>query len=192
MPDPTISEAMQEALANASTDKILIGTISIYFEGLQDDDGNPDELYLFGGENSHAVTDDGVPLLYARIEDGAPRNAGQIVEFKGVPFNLTLPPMTGDASAVAQLSVDSVDRKGHALLEAAATGGKRIYVTVRFYISGAEADGPTSLPPRRYIMVGAAGANAAIEAGLTFLALGNKPFPAETYTPEDFRTLAYA
>lgn len=192
MPDPSLSEAMQEALANASTDRILIDTISIYFDGLVDDEGNPSELRLFGGENAHAVRDDGVPLLYAKIEDDAEREAGEIVEFLGVPYQLMLPPMTSQSVAAAQLSVDSVDRKAHSLLEQAALSGKQITVTLRFYIAGEEATGPTSLPPREFIMVGGSGANASIDARLVFIAIGKKPFPATTYTPERFGTLVNA
>lgn len=192
MPDPTLDEVTQEAYASASPDKLMIDTISIYYDGLVDDDDNPSELYLFDGNNSHAVNEEGVPLLVARIEADAPRNAGAVITMLGIPFVITPAPMTTETVAAAQLSIDSVGHESHDLLEAAAKGGKQIEVTYRLYRSGAEDEGPQSLPPRRFIMVGATGSNASVDARLVFLAIGKKPFPADTYRPDEFRTLAYA
>ncbi len=192
MPDPTLSEVEQEAYASASPDKLMIDTISIYYDGLVNDNDEPDELFLFNGNNAHSVSDEGVPLLFARIEAGAPRRAGELVTMLGIPFQLTRAPMTTETVAAAQLSIDSVEREAHDLLEAAAKGGKQIEVTYRSYRSGAEDGGPESLPPRRFIMTGASGSNASIDGRLVFLAIGKKPFPADTYRPDEFRTLSYA
>src|SRR3989304_5127951 len=59
--DPTLDGGLQEAYASASPDKILIDTISIYYDGLVDGEDNPAELYLFNGENSTTVSEAGGP-----------------------------------------------------------------------------------------------------------------------------------
>lgn len=190
--DPTLNDVLQEAYASASVDKVIIDTLSFYYDGLVNDDEQPDEVYLFKGENYSSLTEDGVPLLLARIEAGAARNAGQVVTFRGVPFALTLPPMTNEPVAAAQLSIDSVNREMHDLLEAAAKGGKAIEVTYRSYVVGLENDGPQSLPPRRFLLSGVTGNNASVQGRLMFLHIGSRAYPFDSYRPETFRTLQYA
>lgn len=191
MPDPSLNEVLQEAYASASPDKIIIDTISVYYEGLVDGDDEPDELYLFKGENATAVSEAGVPLLTARIEASAARNAGEVVTFLGIPFDLTLPPMTTEAVAAAQITIDSVGREMHDALEAAAKGGKQIEITYRSYVKGLEDGGPQSLPPRKFIMTGASGANASVGGRLAFISIGNRQYPFDSYRPDIFRTLQY-
>lgn len=191
MPDPSLDDVLAEAFASASADKQIIDTISIWYDGLQPTDGGDEELYLFNGDNATTITEDGVPLLTARIEAGAPRNAGQLVTFIGIPFSITLPSMADEAEASAQLRVDSVGREMHTLLEAAAKGGKTIYVTYRAYVKGTETDGPHNLPPRRFIFSDAAAMNDAVEGRLAFLAIGNRAYPFDSYTPDRFPTLSY-
>src|SRR5581483_11030388 len=191
MPDPTLNDVLQEAYASASPDKIIIDTVSIYYAGLVDDHGDPAELYLFSGENSTTVREDGVPLLVARIEAAAARNPGALVTFLGIPFQLTLPAVNIEAVAAAQFTIDSVEREMHAVLEAAAKSSKQIEVTYRSYVKGLEDAGPQSLPPRKFIMQGASAGNASASGRLAFLSIGNIPYPFDTYRAETFRTLVY-
>lgn len=192
MPDPTLDEVLQEAYASAAPDKIVIDTISVYYDGLLNAQAEPDELYIFGGENASAVDEKGVPLLVARIEQDALRHGGELVTFLGIPFSITLPPMNTEAVAAAQITIDSVGREMHDILEAAAKAGKQIEITYRAYVRGNETEGPQSLPPRKFIFTGAVAANASVSGRLAFLAMGNRPYPFDTYTPEVFRTLQYA
>ncbi|MEX0752361.1 MAG: DUF1833 family protein [Xanthobacteraceae bacterium] len=191
MPDPTLNEVMEEAYASASPDKIIIETISFYHAGMVNGLGNPDEVYLFNGNNGTSVTEEGIPLLSARIEPSAARNAGQVVTFLGRPFAITLPSMRDEVVASAALAVDSVNREMHNLLETAAKGGKQIEVTYRSYIKGVELDGPQSLPPKKFILTGVTASGNGIAGRLAFLAIGNRPFPFDTYRPDKFKTLQY-
>lgn len=192
MPDPTLDEVLQEAYASASPDKVIIDTISVYYDGLVNAQNAPDELYLFTGENATEVSDEGLPLLLARIEDDAPRRAGELVTHLGIPFAITLPPMTTDSVAAAQITIDSVGRELHDILEAAAKAGKPIEITYRAYVKGLETLGPQSLPPARFVLVGANGGSASVSGRLAFLSIGNRPYPFDIYSPETFRTLQYA
>ncbi|HEY4775881.1 MAG TPA: DUF1833 family protein [Xanthobacteraceae bacterium] len=189
--DPTLDEVLQEAYASASPDKILIDTISIYYDGLVDGEDNPAELYLFNGENSTTVSEAGVPMLTARIEDGAARKAGELVTYLGISFKIVLAPMNNEPVASAMLTVDSVGREMNDALEAAAKGGKAIEVTYRLYVKGQETVGPQSLPPRKFVFSGAEAANASVNGRLAFLAIGNRAYPFDSYRPENFRTLQF-
>jgi len=182
---------MREAYASASSDKILIDTLSFWFEGMEPSPG-ASELYLFNGDNPTVVDDNGVPLLNARIEASSLRDAGRIVTFIGIPFSITLPAISVDTVVSAQLTVDSVNREGHDLLEAAAKGGKPIEVTFRTYILRSELDGPSNDPPLRFRFAGASADNNSVTGRLEFLAIGNVPFPRDIYRPERFPTLSYA
>jgi hypothetical protein len=192
MPDPTLDEVMEEAYASASSDKILIETISIYYSGLINDVGQPDEVYLFNGDNSASVSDEGVPLLPARLEEGAERNSGQVVTFLGRPFTIVPAPMNTESIVVGSLRIDSVGREMHDMLEAAAKGGKAIEITYRTYIKGNELTGPQSLPPRKFHLQGATGDNTSVSGQLAFIAIGNRPYPYDSYRPDRFKTLQWA
>src|SRR3972149_6914090 len=172
--DPTLDEVLQEAYASASPDKILIDTISIYYDGLVDGEDNPAELYLFNGENSTTVSEAGEPVTYL-----------------GISFKIVLAPMNNEPVASAMLTVDSVGREMNDALEAAAKGGKAIEVTYRLYVKGQETVGPQSLPPRKFVFSGAEAANASVNGRLAFLAIGNRAYPFDSYRPENFRTLQF-
>jgi hypothetical protein len=192
MPDPTLNEAIQEAYASATPDKLMIDTLSIYYDGLVNDLDQPAELYLFDGNNPTSVTDAGVPLLLAKIEDTAPRAGGEMVTFIGVPFSITLPEMSTEAAVSAALQIDNVGREASDLLAAAAQGGKAITVTYRNYRAGAEASGPQNIPPRVFTLYDAEAAAGSVTGRLGFLSIGNRRFPFEPYRPDRFRTLQYA
>jgi len=188
----TLSEVELEAYASASGDKIVIETLSFYYDGLVNDNDEPAEFYLFNGDNAASVTEDGVPLLPARIEAGADRNAGSVVVFQGRPFTLTPAPMNTDGVVLGALQVDSVGREMHDLLSAAAKGGKAIYVTFRRYHHGHELDGPLDLPPQVFFLQSAFGDNDSVSGQLAFIAIGNRAYPEDAYRPVPFTTLQWA
>ena len=69
--------------------------------------------------------------LTARLEDGAPLDAGETVRFVALAFELELPPV--DAAPVPEIAVtlDNVSREIVRHLDAAATSLERIEVTYR-------------------------------------------------------------
>src|SRR3989304_548487 len=129
--DPTLDEVLQEAYASASPDKILIDTISIYYDGLVDGEDNPAELYLFNGENSTTVSEAGVPMLTARIEDGAARHAGGLVTYLGLAFKIVLAPMNNEPVPSHLIPVNINHNETSPALKAPSKGVKAIEVTYR-------------------------------------------------------------
>jgi hypothetical protein len=191
MPSPTLSDAIKEAYASASSAAPAIETISVYYNGLVDDDDNPTELYIFTGANATSYRDDGLPLLSGKIEATAARNAGDVVTFLGIPFAITLPNVTEDPEVTAQITVDNVGREMSDLLAAAATSGNAVYMTYRPYIAGSELEGPEADPPITFILKNVQAPGSTVTADLITQTIGNRRFPFETYTPERFPTLQY-
>ena len=189
MPALNLSDALKEAYASADGDLVAIDTIGIYFDGLVDEtSGLPADVFLFNGNNPTAVSDGGAALLIARLEAAAPRNAGELVNFRGIPFSITRPEMTTAAVPSATLTIDNIGREMVELLKQAATGGKSIYVTYRQYIAGFESDGPENTPPPVFSLVDVNVGNSA--TGTLFPRIvGNRRFPFETYTAQRFKTL---
>lgn len=192
MSDPSLSDAIKEAYASADSSQPITETISVYYAGLVDDLENPTELYLFTGANYSSIRDDGVPLLDAKIEAGAARNAGEAVSFLGVPFQITLPDVTENPQVVANITIDNVGREMSDLLAAAAISGQAVFITYRPYIVGSELDGPESEPPITFQLGNVKAPGNTVTADLLTLTIGNRRFPFQTYTPDRFKTLQYA
>lgn len=80
--------------------------------------------------------------FYCRLENTAPYNAGQIVEFIGLPFDVKFPDKTSDNAGEFQFQINGVGFEIDANLEDAALSGGKITAILRTYIKGQEMDGP--------------------------------------------------
>lgn len=192
MPDPTLSEAMKEAYASADPDVPILETLSFYFDGQLDEDGNPADLFIFNGNNPTFVSPEGIPYLSAKLEASAPRNAGEVVSFTGIPFQITLLGVSTEAAPRAMLAVDNINQETVDLLIEAAQGGKSVSVTFRQYLVGSESAGPENDPPIVFNWVDVEVVNQQASGRLVPPTVGNRRFPFETYVPSRFRTLSYA
>ena len=103
MPDPALSEAIQEAYANAPSDAIILHTLELRHPDFRDDAGNATAI---------RVVRDQVDLT-ARLEADAPLNAGQMVTFIAMGFDLDLPPV--DTAPVPEIVV-TLDNVSHIVL----------------------------------------------------------------------------
>jgi len=192
MPNLTLSDALEEAYAAADPDMPIIPTISIYFDGLVGDDGNPVDVFLFNGGNPTRVNDDGSRELDARLESTAPRRADQIVPFSGVPFSIQVPDTTTDPTPRATLTIDNIHQEMIDLLILAAQGGKAISITYREYLVGSETVGPENNPPLVFNLVEISATPVSVTGRLITLTVGSRRFPWQLYSPMDFPTLQYA
>ncbi len=192
MPDLTLSEALEDAYASADPDTPIIDTLSIYYDGLLDDDDVAADLFLFTGFEATRVNADGTRELDAKLEATAARRAGQTVTFSGVPFSINLSGTSTDPVPRATLTIDNINREMIDLLIAASQAAKAIEVVYRQYLVGSELVGPENDPPIMFNLVDVQ-ANATSATGrLVTLTLGNRPFPYEVYKPSRFLTLQYA
>lgn len=175
MPDPSLSAAIREAYASAPSDTVILHTLELRHPSFLDDDGQPTAI---------RVVRDHVDLL-ARLEADAPVDGGMIVRFVAMGFELELPPV--DTAPVPEIAVtlDNVSRELVRHLDAAATSQAKIEVTYRPYLS-TDLEGPQMDPPITLILTEVEADVFRITGRARMLDIGNKAFPAETYTARRF------
>jgi transposase len=193
MPNPTLSDVLQETAASAPDAFPPITTIAIWYDGMVDDNGQPAAIYLFDGDLPTGWTDEGAPYLDARIEptgpDWSPPNAGQIVRFIGIPFELELPDVTTQAQPQARLTVDNVTREVMAALGDVVETGASLRVVWRLYVQGRETIGPENNPPLLFGLVDVRANAGSVSGRLTTLTAGNRAYPRRRYTIAEFPSL---
>ncbi len=203
MPDPSLDQAIREAYASAPTDTVILHTLELRHPAFVDDDGRPTAVRVvrnFADEESwlrlagaevrtvlDAMPAEGRDLvgLVARLEADAPKDAGRMVPFIALAFDLELPPV--DSAPVPEIAVtlDNVSREIVRHLDAAATSLERIEVTYRPYLS-TDIEGPQMDPPITLTLTEIEVDVFRATGRARMLDIGNKAFPAETYTAKRF------
>lgn len=175
MPDLALSEAIREAYASAPADTVILHTLELRHPSFLDDDGQPTAI---------RVVRDHVDLM-ARLEADAPVDGGMMVRFVAMGFELELPPV--DTAPVPEIAVtlDNVSRELVRHLDAASTSQDKIEVTYRPYLS-TDLEGPQMDPPITLILTEVEADVFRITGRARMLDIGNKAFPAETYTARRF------
>lgn len=175
MPDPTLSEAIQEAYANAPSDAIILHTLELRHPDFRDETGNTVAI---------RVVRDRVDLT-ARLEADAPLNAGQLVTFIAMGFELDLPPV--DTAPVPEIVVtlDNVSREIVRHLDAAAESQAVIEITYRPYLSN-DLEGPQMDPPITLVLTEVEADVQRVTARARMMDIGNKAFPSRSYTAREF------
>lgn len=82
-----------------------------------------------------------------KLEDDAPYNPGQVVEFIGLPFEVRFPDKSENNAGEFQFKVSGVGFELDADLEAAALDGGKITAILRVYVKGEELEGPAEVWP---------------------------------------------
>lgn len=82
-----------------------------------------------------------------KLEDDAPYNPGQVVEFIGLPFEVKFPDKTEDNAGEFRFQINGVGFELDADLEAAALCGGKITAILRVYVKGEEKEGPAEVWP---------------------------------------------
>ena len=203
MPDPALEQAIREAYASAPSDTVILHTLELRHPAFVDDDGDPTAIRVvrnfadaerwrdLGGVEARAVLDalptdarDRVGLV-ARLEADAPRDAGRMVPFIALAFELELPPV--DTAPVPEIAVtlDNVGREIVRHLDAAATSLERIEVTYRPYLS-TDIEGPQMDPPITLTLTEVEVDVFRATGRARMLDIGNRAFPADLYTATRF------
>lgn len=86
-------------------------------------------------------------VFCCKLEDDAPYNPGEVVEFIGLPFEVTMPDKTADNVGEFQFKIQGVGHELDADLEAAALSGGKITAIFRLFIKGEEMEGPAEVWP---------------------------------------------
>lgn len=86
-------------------------------------------------------------IFKCKLEDTAPKNAGEVVEFIGCPFDIKFPDKTDANSGEFEFHVTGVAFELDSQLEAAALSGGTISAIMRIYVKGEELEGPAEVWP---------------------------------------------
>ena len=107
MPDSTLSEALKEAYASAPSDVILLHTLELRHPTFVDDHGNSTAIRVVRDHINHTCT----------LENSAPLNPGEAVEFIAMAFDLELPPVNNTPTPEISVTIDNVSTEMIAYLD---------------------------------------------------------------------------
>lgn len=180
MPSPTLSEALKEAYASAPDEVIILHTLEIRHSSFFDENGDPMAVRVVRDNED----------LTATLEDDAPMNAGETVEFIALHFDLSLPAQddTG-ATPEIQFSIANVGRVLMRYIDDAVVSKDPVYITYRPYLS-TDLTQPHMNPPIT-LTVRSISANLNEVTGRAgFGDTPNRRFPRVDYTSRDFPGLS--
>jgi hypothetical protein len=170
MPDPALSAAIKEAYASAPNGWVVYDTLEIW---------NP--AFSVPIRVVRDRTD-----LTAKIEAGAPRDAGAMVTFTAYAFDLILPEQTTSAVPTATLEIDNTDRAIVAQIETASRSGQETTLLWRQYLAQNLAVGPENSPVLSISMLTASATPFRVKGTAGFSDMLNRKFPFLEYDPEIF------
>lgn len=168
MPDSTLSQAIKEAYASASS--LIYHTLELYHPAFTD---------------PIRVVRDGL-MLSARLEAGAPRNAGALVDFVPFAFDIVPPEVTVSATPQMQIEIDNVSRDVLAQIDRTLGRTELITVIYRAFTPANLDIGPENDPPLELTIFTISATVFRIKATAGFTNLSNRRFPAVDYTAEVF------
>lgn len=135
--DSIWENAIAEAYASAPQDTIVLHALEINHPSFT----QPVRVV------NYPVSSPEPEVFHCKLENDAPINAGEVVDFIGMPFELALPEKTTSSPGSFTVKVENVgDRLDDQLWEAALHGGA-ITAVYREFIKGAESEGPAAAWP---------------------------------------------
>lgn len=175
MPDNTLSEALMEAYASAPSDVIIYHTLELRHPSFVDGDGNPTAIRVVKDHLNRTCT----------LEETAPLNPGEEVEFVAMAFDLALPPVTNAPTPEITVTLDNVSTEMIQYLDQAVETQDMIEVTYRPYLSN-DLSCPQMDPPITLVITDINVDCYKITATARMMDIGNKSFPAENYTVKKY------
>lgn len=172
MPDPGLSEALAEAYASAPDGVVILDTLEIWHPAFT---------------TALRIVADGA-ALDARIEAGAPRDAGELVTFVPLAFRLRPPESAPEAPGVLEAEIDTANREIVAEIDAAVVTLDPIQIIWRRYIASTAEDGPDYVVPGLTVRSVSAGV-VRMTAQAAWQDLVNERFPRLIYSRDQFPTL---
>jgi hypothetical protein len=178
MPDTTLSQAIREAYASAPSDVVILHTLEIRHPDFIDDDGHSIAVRVVRDHRD----------LTARLEMSASLNAGEMVTFTAMGFDLDLPPV--DTAPVPEIAItlDNVSRQIVKHLDAAVQSQEMITVTYRPYLSN-DLSGPQMDPPLSLVLTEVNTNTMRVTGKARMLDVGNKAFPSLLYKASNYSGL---
>ncbi|MBF0260459.1 MAG: DUF1833 family protein [Magnetococcales bacterium] len=169
MSDPSLSDALKEAFAT-KTQVMQYHTLEFRHPAI-----SPPVRVVEGWVG-----------INARLEEDAPEDASDMVEWIAFPFELTPPEISPSGAPRMVIEISNVSRTLMAYLELALESITPIKVTYRMYLDGNLDVGPENNPPMELDITGLQINPLRIRAECGFMDLGQKKFPGLTYSTQTF------
>lgn len=170
MPNANLSDAIREAYASAPADQVIYHTLEIYHPAFS--------------VPIRVVRDN--TALDARLEAGAPRNAGSVVTFTAYAFDVVPPEQMSSALPQLEIAIDNVSQEIIAQIELAVTSPQPATVIYREFLSGHLDEGPETDPPLEMTILKISATPYQIKATAGFQNLLDLKFPSIEYDLETF------
>lgn len=172
----TMEQALAEAYASNPIDEIVYDTLELHHPAFIDDFGNPTAVRVVQAYEN----------LRAYLEDDAPLNPGEEVEFVGLAFSFSKPGFDDDGGVPSlKFTISNVSREITKYLEQAIVQTDSIVIMWRQYLSS-DLSGPQMLPVVRMELTSVEASVMSITGTATLATVHNFPFPSKQYTPDDF------
>lgn len=178
MPDPTLEEAIKEAYASCPAEVELV-TLEFRHPNFVDESSNPTAIRVVLDRVNHNLT----------LEDEAPLNPGESVNFIAMGFELDRPEVESSGTPVLTIRLQNIDREIEQQLRAATRSPYPVVGTLRIYLAS-DTSGPQNNPPMQFQLSDIEADDAAITANATFGNEATRQFPAENYTATRFPGLS--
>lgn len=179
MPAEPWTEAWEEAEASNPPGVDVFHTLELIHPAFVDDIDGPFSVRCVNGV--------GEPMNFT-LEDGAPLNGGETVEFRAIPFKDELPDFAEGQTPTCKITVDSIGDEIIPYLEAATQVRADMIAIYRQYRSD-----DTSAPcygPVQFVVKKVRQKAASIEGQAQLKNLSNLKFPNKVFTFTDFPGLA--
>jgi hypothetical protein len=170
MPDPSLSEAIKEAYASADSSVVVVNTL---------------ELRHPAFTTPIRVVADYIPVT-AKLEDTAPIDPGEMVEFQPFAFEFTLPEVMEKGIPEMGIRIDNVSREIMQHIELAMPQPDKLEVTYRAFLSNDLSFGPHNDPPLHLTITAIEADATSISAKAAIADFVNKKFPGEEYDERKF------
>lgn len=181
MPDSSLKQAIKEAYASAPVDAVTLATIELRHSAFVDAQSNPAPLRVIADHRDWT----------GRLENTAPLNAGEFVNFTAYAFEVTFPSVEDGAQPELQLKIDNVAQDILKQIELAAVSDEAVQLTARLFLStdidvNGYFNGPQNDPPLHLVVNFIKADVFTITANASFSDMSNKAFPGEDYTAARF------
>ena len=179
MTDATLTEALKEAYASAPSDVTILHTLELRHPSFVDANGKKTAIRVVRDNVNHTCT----------LEDTAPLNAGNAVDFVAMAFDLQLPPVETVPVPEITLTLDNVSTELIQYLDNAIETQDMIEMTYRPYLSS-DKSCPQMNPPITLVITDIQVDVLKITATARMMDIGNKSFPSENYTVKKYPGLS--
>jgi hypothetical protein len=168
--DDLYSEALKEAYASATTSEVILNALEIIHPAFS---------------VPIRVVADYIPLT-ARLENSAPINPGELVEFQAFTFDIVPPEVIDSGVPELQITIDNVSGEILENIELASGSLDLLEVIWRVYLSSNPEEGPQNAKPIRMIISSIDVDTTTIQARASLGDFVNKKFPNNEYDDRRF------